>query len=136
MEFRKAEESDLAFMAEHTISRGCFKEQPAMMDYVYALEHDGNLLAIGGVKIVNPWTAWAWLDLSEHAPGHYVLLFRLIREWLDAFMEENGIMRIMAGVETDFLKGIEMVEHLGFRRESIMEHFCGKKDAYCYVRIK
>jgi len=136
LKFREAIQSDLEYMADHTISRGCFKEQPEMLDYVYALEHGGKLLAVGGMKIVTPTVAWAWVDLSEHAKDNIRKVYRTMKEWLAIMMKDHGIKRLMAAVECDFVEAINTVEHLGFSQESIMLRWTKEgKPAYMYVRL-
>ncbi len=135
MEFRDIKESDFAFVAEHTASRGCCAKRPVNLDFLVALEHEGNVLAIGGVLLLNPSTSWAWLDLTTFAEGHMVVVFRTIRDWLDKMAEMHGITRMMAAVEIDFAEANRTVEHLGFHRESVMSRFFDDKDAYMYVKF-
>jgi len=134
MNFRQATEDDLREVAETTISRGC-REFPETIDLVYALEHDGNVLGVGGVKLMNATTAWVWLDLAESARKHMILAYRLLVNWMNAYMAEKGIVRLMAAVDCEFTEGRLLVEHLGFHLESRMARFFGDHDAYCYVRL-
>ncbi len=135
MKFREAVPEDFAFVAEHTASRGCFAKQPLVVDYVCALEHDGNVLGIGGVKLLNASTAWAWFDLTTFAKPHMVVVFRTIREWMARLAAQHGIIRMQAAVEIDFPEAIRTVEHLGFHRESIMKWFFDDKDGYMFVKF-
>ena len=136
MEFREATESDLAFVGRHTISRGFFAKQPPRVEWVYALEHEGQILGVGGLKLMNPSTAWAWFDLTEFARGHMLIVYRVIRDVLTSTMAEHGLRRVMAVVEPDFPKAIRTIEHLGFEREAILKNFYDEKDGYLYARIQ
>lgn len=104
-------------------------------DYVYALEHDGALLAVGGIKLMNPTTAWAWLDLTPHGLKRIKSTYRVIRDWLDVMVAEHGLYRLMAAVECDFPQAVRTVEHLGFVKESVMQNWTGDKPAYLYARL-
>ena len=135
MEFREATQSDLDYMLEHSISTGCPRERPKQTDFVYTLEHHGDIIMVGGFRLINTTTAWGWLDVSKEINEHKRVAFFTIREWLNDFVKELGIKRLMCAVRTDFQKGIRTVEHLGFHRESIMKNFFDDKDGYLYVRI-
>lgn len=133
MEFREATEADLAYMGEHSTSQGCFADLPKTIDYVYAMEDQGQLLGVGGLKMMNPTTAWVWMDVAPYGKRHFHTAFRVIRTWLDSL---KGFRRLQASIAVDFSEGIRTVEHLGFHRESRMKHFHGDTDAYCYVRLR
>jgi len=134
MNFRQATDNDLAFAGKHSISHGCFSEMPEITDYVYTLDHEGVVLAVGGLKMMNPWSAWAWFDLTGFAMQYKTVVFRTIRSFLDGVMQEKKIERIMAAVEVDFDRAIRTAERLGFEREGLMPRFMGSKAAYMYVR--
>ncbi len=134
MDFRIATEDDLKEVAKTTVSRGC-RELPESIDLVYALEHEGKVLGVGGVKLMNAATAWVWLDVAAVGKEHMILAYRLIRNWLNAFMAEQGIVRLMAAVDCEFPEGILLAEHLGFERESVAKRFFDTRDAYIYVRF-
>ena len=135
MELREATQEDLDYMSNHSVSRGIQKKMPERVDYVYALEHEGVPLMIGGFGLINKHTAWCWVDLSDTAGGHIHTAYRVIKEWIDKFIEEHKLTRIQSYVECDFPEAIRTVEHLGFTKESIMKNFMGDKDAYLYIRI-
>jgi len=135
MDIRLATDDDLKAMADDSISRGCLGQIPDTTDFAYAIEDDGALLAVGGVQLMNPTTAWAWIDLAAQAPDKMVGLFRLIRDHLDSLMREKGLTRLMAAVLVDFPEAVRLVEHLGFVRESRMARWLGDKAAFMYVRL-
>jgi len=134
MNLRNATEADLRFVAEHSISHGP-KECPSSIDFVYALEHDGDLLGVGGIKLLNATTAWAWFDLTEYARHHMKDTYRVIRDWMEKLMKTHNLTRLMAAVECDFGEAIRTAEHLGFHIEGVMENFFGDKSAYCYAKF-
>ena len=133
MEFRTATTEDLVFAADHSISRG--KMQPDCIDYVYTLEHDGVPLCVGGFKMMNHTTAWCWIDITDIAGKHIIAMYRVIRDWIDNFKEKHNLIRLQAGVECDFEEAIRMVEHLGFKKESIMRKHTNGRDVFMYVLI-
>lgn len=135
MQFRETTQKDMEFVADHSVSRGIAKHQPERIDYCYTLEHEGKVLGIGGFRLINLATAWCWCDLTDCAGGHIIVGYRVLKEWMDIFVKEHGIKRLQTYVEHDFSEAIRMVEHLGFKKESVMRKFVGDKDAYLYVRI-
>lgn len=133
MEFREATAEDFDFVADHSISRG--KRHPEQTDYVYTLEHDGQPLGIGGFKMMNYDTAWCWVDLTDIADSHTIVVYRVIKEWIESFAKEHNLKRLQATIECDFDKAITMVQHLGFKKESIMENYIDGKPAFLYRRL-
>lgn len=135
MIFRETTQEDLDFMADHSVSRGIAKYQPECIDYCYTLEHEGKPLGIGGFRLINKTTAWAWLDLTDLADSHIAVCYRVIKEWMDKFVEEHQLKRLQAYIECDFSEAIRLAQHLGFGWESTMENFMGDKDAFMYKRL-
>jgi RimJ/RimL family protein N-acetyltransferase len=133
MNFREATKEDFDFVADHSVSRG--KVHPECTDFVYTLEHDGQPLCIGGFKMLNYDTAWCWIDITDVAGKHTIAMYRVIRDWIDNFTEEKQLTRIQATVECDFEEAIRMVQHLGFKKESIMKRYVNNKDAFLYVKL-
>jgi len=133
--FREAIQADLDYVGEHSVSMGCFGQMPKRIDYVYTLEHDGKVLGVGGIKLLNPTTAWCWMDLTEEALKRRTVVYRVVKEWLDILIKDMGLIRLMAAVRTDFEEAIRTVEHLGFHQESVLKKFFEDKDAYLYARI-
>ena len=135
MEFRETIQEDLDFVANHSISRGILKRQPECIDYCFTLEHEGKPLGVGGFRLINLTTAWAWCDLTDCVGSHIIPAYRVVKEWIDIFVKEHGIKRLQAYVEMDFPEAIRMVQHLGFEKESIMKNFVGDKDVSMYVKL-
>lgn len=135
MIFRETTEKDLIFVANHSVSRGILKRQPEKIDYCYTLEHEGKPLGVGGFRLINETTMWAWVDITDCAGSHIIPAYRVLKEWIDIFVKEHGIKRLQAYIEMDFPEAIRMVQHLGFEKESIMKRFVGDKDASMYVKL-
>jgi hypothetical protein len=135
MNFRESTQEDMEYMASHSIGRGISKYQPVCTSYTYTLEHDGAPLGIGGFQLVNLTTAWCWFDMSDLSREHTITCYRTIKEWMDIWVKEHGVKRLQAYVECDFDEAIRTVQHLGFKKESIMHSFIDDKPAFMYVRI-
>ena len=135
MLIRNATPTDIKAVAVMSISRGN-KEFPESVDHVYAAEHDGAVLGVGGIKLMTPTVAWCWMDWSEGIRGHMIPIYRMVWDWLDTLVKLHGLKRLMAAVECDFPEAIRTVEHLGFHQESIMLNWNGDKSAYLYVRLE
>ena len=135
MNFRETTTEDLVYVASHSVSRGIQKYCPEQIDYCFTLEHEGKPLAVGGFRLINLTTAWAWLDISDTAEGHIIPLYRATKEWIEIFAAEHGLKRLQAYVECDFEEAVSMVKHLGFNRESTMQNFIGNEPAYLYARL-
>lgn len=139
MQLRDTTQADILYLANHTASRGCFRNQPPKLDYVYTLMHENEILGIGGIKMISEGTAWAWIDASDKAKPFMVKgdikVYKLIRDYMKVVVELTDIHRLQAAIEVDFPEAIRMVEHLGFERESIMKHWKGDKSAYMYVKF-
>lgn len=128
-------QADVDFVKDHSISRGIVGKQPESIDFGYTLEHEGNVLGVGGFRLINLTTAWAWLNLTDCAGGHIIVVYRTVKEWMQKFVEEKGIKRLQAYVAPDFSEALSLVEHLGFKWESNMEQFLSDGDASMYVRL-
>jgi hypothetical protein len=124
MNFRAAISSDFDEVLKTSTQPGR-KDPPAVTDCWYALEHEGRVLAIGGVKLFNEWSALAWLDLSSYAMQHKIQVYRVIKEWLDELMEKLALIRVVAFVDPSFEAGINTVTHLGFTIECALEDHLG-----------
>ncbi len=135
MNFRELKQSDIDFVADHSVSRGILSKQPEIIDFSYTLEHEGEILGIGGIRLINETTAWGWLDLTTYAGNHITTVYRVIKEWMEIICKEKGIKRLQAYIEMDFPEAVRTVKHLGFEQESIMKNFVGNKDAYMYVKF-
>lgn len=136
MIFREMNQSDIEYMKNHSVSRGILSKMPEQTEHNFALEHEDDVLGIGGIRMINTVTAWGWIDMSDHAGGHIVVVYRVIKEWMARICEEKGIKRLQAYIEPDFPDAVRMAQHLGFVKESVMECFLPDgRDAFMFVRI-
>lgn len=135
MRIREMTQSDVEYMKGHSISRGILKNQPEQIELNYALEHEGKLLCIGGIRLINLATAWCWVDLAFESGKHTRMVYRAIKEWMLNLVEERGLKRLQAYIEPDFPEAIRMIQHLGFEKESILEGFLPNGNALLYKRI-
>ena len=135
MNFRKTTKKDLIFVSEHSISRGMSSKQPECIDFIQTLEHEGEILGIGGFSLINTTTVWVWMKQTHLAKNHVKFMCRIVKECLEIFVKEHGIKRAQAYIEIDFPEAIRFIQYLGFERESLMKNFVGNKDAFLYARI-
>ena len=135
MEFRQTTEADIDFCAEHGISGGKFGEKGEEIAHSVTLEHNGQVLAIGGILKITDCTAWAYVELTKYAMDHIYTVYRVVRDWIEIVCKEHGIIRLQAWVETGYQEREVFAEHLKFNNEAFMRDFIGKgKPAYLYVR--
>jgi len=136
MNFREMTEQDVEYMKTHSVSRGILKHQPIQTEFCFTLENRGNILGIGGFRLINQTTAWCWCDLTEWSHDHVIVTYRVIKEWIDIFVETHGLKRLQAYIEPDFPEAIRMIQHLGFKKESTLESFLPDgRNAFMYKRI-
>ena len=132
MNFREATTEDLGYVAKHSISHGN-KEYPDSVDFVYALEHEGNVLGIGGFKLLNPSTAWCWMDWTPLALEHKIAMYRTAKEYMEKFTKQLDIKLLLAAVREHFTEAVRTVTHLGFEKTIILPGFFGDEDAFLYI---
>ena len=126
---------DVPFVQGHTISHGMVMSEEAVLYEAFALEHEGKVLGAGGIRMIVPGTAWAWVDLTGYALTRVKTCYRVIAEWMEKLVERHQIHRLQAYVDLEFEEAVRLVEHLGFTRESIMWDFLGDKPAAMYIKI-
>lgn len=135
MEFGELTQADIDAVKGNSISRGILSKQPQEIDFSYALRHEGKVLVIGGIRLINTTTAWCWVDLTHHAGERIITVYRAIKEWMEILCRDKGIKRLQCYVEIDFEEAMRLVKHLGLRYEFTMPYFVGKKPAYMFVRF-
>jgi hypothetical protein len=135
MLLREIRQSDIDFLKNHSINRSSGMKIQQQIDVRIAIEENGICLAIGGLQTVNDTTAWCWLDMSDEAGKYIIIVYRIIKTWLDEMVVKMGIKRLQAYVEVDYEEGHRMVKHLGFNFEKTMPCFIGDKSADLYSRI-
>ena len=128
MKFRESKPEDFDYVIP-------IKERPQLVDFYYTLEHEGNVVGVGGIRLITSATAWCWFTLTEHAEGHTKTVYRVLKEWILIMVKEKKIKRLQAHIDPDSPEAIRTVQHLGFEKECIMEGFLGDKNALLYKRI-
>ena len=136
MNFRKTTEEDLEFCAKHGVSGGTFGDKGEEIAHSVTLEHDGEILFVGGILKITDCTAWGYVELTTYAMNHIYTVYRVVKEYLEILCKEHGIIRLQAWVETGIPERELFVEHLDFSPEgNMMKHFLGYgKPAQLYVR--
>jgi hypothetical protein len=128
------QQSDLDFVAEHGIHKGVLKNQPDCIDYSYCLEHEGKVLVIGGMKLINSTCAIGWIALTVWAGDHIIEVFRCVKTWLSDMAQTIGLTCVMAFVEAGFEEGERTVEHLGFTLKCRIPNYKGEIPADLYIK--
>jgi hypothetical protein len=146
MNFRIGTAEDLELMATLSINKKCDRKLQEVIDHFYTLEHNGEILGVGGFRMIVPTCAWCWVDFSEYGVHHIRETYRVTKEWIEGhrdkktgewvkgWVEKMDVKRLQAFVR-DSDKEKRLVQHLGFEQESIMKNFYGDDDAIMYVRI-
>lgn len=135
MLFREATTTDVAAAAQDSISRA-FKETVPALNLNWVLEHEGRILAVGGIKLFSPGTAWVWMNYTTYALPHMKEVYRRTKKQLDKLIVEHKLRRTMAVIKADFPEAIRMIRHLGFQQESVMARFWSDSlDGLLFVRF-
>ncbi len=136
MQLRFTTVTDIEFAAAHSVSRTIFNDLPGQRTWTYTLDDDGRVLGVGGVELITPNAAWAWIDMTDEVTHRdWYSVYRIINEWMEKICKDLGITRLQSYVECDFEIAIRFIEHMGFERESVMKNFVGDRDAFMYVKI-
>lgn len=136
MKFREATNKDFEICCEQGISGGKFDSFGEIESHAWTLEHNGEILVVGGFLMITQTSAWGWFEMTQECLNHITETFRVIKDWLNIYCNERGISRIQAFVDTGNHRAIRTVEHLGFYRECTLKYFLGQyKDAYQYAKL-
>jgi hypothetical protein len=135
MKFRAATIEDVEYFKEHSINTKADRSDIHQLDYPYTAEDDeGNLLALGGFRMIIPSCAWVWVDLSDEGVKQIKDTYRIIKSLINGWTKFHGVKRIQAFIRDDE-KNKRLARHLGLEEESLMKNFYGNEDAYMYARI-
>ena len=136
-EFRAMTAQDHETMMAHCLYEQQKENPQAPYFETFAYEHHGELFGCGGFQMITETTAWCWVALTDLISSRYVPAYRVIKEFLEKWCLENGIVRLQAWVKQDFIEGERLVEHLNFQKEGDhMKDFCGKGvSAQLYVKF-
>lgn len=116
------------------MERHSYKKPVTPVDYLYALDDDGDILMVGGFRVITDATAWCWVDISAKGLHKIYSCYRVMAEWMDSFCQEHGVTRLEAVIKDGYDAGCRLVEHLGFTYESHKPKFFGDGDGLLYVR--
>lgn len=138
MQLRDATQADILYVATHSISGNSAKAPYLQKESIYTLEHEGEILGVGGIRPITATTAMAWIDATDKAfPSMRQIadIVKGLEKWIQGMAKAYNIHRLEAYIEVDFVKGITLAKHLGFNREFTMKEFFGDKDVEMYVRF-
>lgn len=139
MEFRLATAEDILKVRQNPLhGEAKPSAETSELYHIFALEGiDGKILMTGGFQFITDTTAWTWIELSKEAETCLVTCFRVMKEWIEQYCKDNGIIRLQCFVDESFPQGIKLIEHLGFDPQSrhLMHRFMGDKSAWLYYRI-
>lgn len=102
-------------------------------DLVWTGEHNGKVVAMGGVVPVWHNRAQAWMWMSEVSGRHMITIHREVKKFLDAC----PVPRIEAHVNVGFKPGVRWMQMLGFEMEGYMRKFGPSgADMLLFARVK
>ncbi len=118
MEIRPYADGDMAFVRQNPFQDEvkAYPELPIPAN-TYTCEFDGEIVAVGGIKIFLEGVGESWVVLTKQSrkDGIFGLIAcRTIKDKLDSLAVELKMRRVEAQVRKDFLVGIRFVEALGF----------------------
>lgn len=101
---------------------------------------DGSLLGMGGIKILWPGVAEAWIVLLKKIQDMPLTVraeaILTIQNMMKQLIEDNKLWRLQAMVRPDFPKAIQLVEKLGFEREGLLRQIAPDRSSmYMYARL-
>lgn len=137
MNMRTMQASEVPALYAQTIEqgKGWGAEMPAQVEYMYVLEDEGQVLAIGGFHLHNLYAATASFGLTEAGNKKIVFIIRLLRDWLAQWMSQQGLRRIQAIINPEFAEAVRLAEHLGFVREGSLPGYLGARPADMWARV-
>ncbi|MBE3143564.1 MAG: hypothetical protein IMZ61_06535 [Planctomycetes bacterium] len=135
MDFHEVTAQDIEFMAKNSLCPEIYKHREEQIDYCFALSHEDKTLGIGGFRMITNTTYFTWFDLSKAAyENNIIVCYRTIREKMESFAKEKGIILMMAYVRVGFEAGIHTAQHLGFNLECRLNRFLGEDPADLYLK--
>lgn len=135
MEFQKLNQDHIDAVAGKSISRGIFQKMPPEYEFDFGLVHDGKVMGVGGINLLNLTTGFIWMDMSEDARDNIYTVYRCIKEYMDKIVHTHGLRRLECYVEKDFPEAIRTVRHLGFELEMECQQVIDEKSAFRYIKL-
>lgn len=96
---------------------------------------DDQIVACGGVSILWPGVADAWISVRKDANGYARAILECTRMMLDVLRDSHELRRIHAYVRMDFERGVKFAHKVGFEIESRMKMFM-PDGADCYMMVR
>lgn len=121
MEIRPYEDGDMEYARAHAIQKE-IKDYPELPvpDDTYTCIYDGQIVAVGGIKVFFEGVGESWIILTEHAQTKGIWgIFTggVIEKKLNELMEKLNIRRCEAQARADFPQAIKFIEALGFTKD-------------------
>lgn len=118
LETRPIQPGDMEYAREHAIQKEV-KDYPELPvpDDTYTCVYDGQIVAVGGIKVFFEGVGESWIILTEHAKKEGVwgiMASRLIENKLNELMEKLNMRRVEAQARADFPQAIKFIEALRF----------------------
>jgi hypothetical protein len=97
---------------------------------------EGKVVGVGGVIPMWDGVGEGWFILTKDVLNCKVEIILVIHKIMKRMFEDLKLWRLQAHTRVDFPKAIELLEHLGFKREGRMSMYLpDKSDAYLYSRV-
>jgi hypothetical protein len=135
MKIRELTMEDIDYVKTRSISRGIFHKLPAQTEWSYALVDGEKTMVVGGIHMINQSTAFCWIDMTEESKSQIILVYRVIKQWMEELVRVHGIIRLQAYTEFNFPEADRVLDHLGFSIESEMRKFVGDYPAKLWVKF-
>ena len=102
----------------------------------FSLFYGGEFVAAGGIAILWPGVAEAWLIAGPLATQHPMFLHRTVIRLLPALARDSKIHRLQVQVRANFAKSHRWVERLGFEKEAVLRRYgIDGQDMTMYTRF-
>lgn len=103
----------------------------------YTGMYNGRIVGCGGVTIYWEGVGQAWSVFPKWVRLFKREAFCYVKKGLDIVLEEHNLHRIEATWRTDYPQDMKWLEHLGFKRECLMEKYCPDGcGAYLYSIVR
>jgi hypothetical protein len=97
---------------------------------------NGYLIASSGVQPLWKGVGEGWFVASNKMPKKKLTIIKMIKDNFDNIIQENNLIRVQAGVRSDWPTAKRFAEFLGFEHEGIMRKYGPDgQDYYRMARI-
>ncbi|KKL96284.1 hypothetical protein LCGC14_1846020 [marine sediment metagenome] len=109
-------------------------------DDTYTCIYDGQIVAVGGIKVFFEGVGESWIILTEHAQTKGIWgIFAggVIEKKLNELIEKLKLRRVEAQARADFPEAIRFIEALGFEFDGERKYwFPDKTSAMLYSKVR